>query len=171
MPSIFVSGIAGTMSGPGAPRARGGAGRLVPPVCRPGRSGGPQVCSLLLLFPVSLVEIARIGNQGRSVRFPSPGPGPPGAPVPARAGARDTLPEAANSLIGAQWPPDPLGPTPAGRMKEFFPGGNFYPLLSLMGTDQERSDLDMFIYNFMQHSLESPSLLRVGRRLSLPETG
>ena len=126
---------------------------------------------MLLLFPVMVVDIARIGDPGRYGLFLSPDPGPPGVPIPARVGARDTLPEALDGLIGAPSPLIPRGSTPAGRMKEFFPEGNLYPLLSSTGTNRERSYLDIFIYNFVQYSPESPSPLRVGRRLSLPETG
>jgi len=133
--------------------------------------GRPRGCSLLLLFPVMVVDMARIGDPGRYGLFLSPDPGPPGVPIPARVGARDTLPEALDGLIGAPSPLIPRGSTPAGRMKEFFPEGNLYPLLSSTGTNQERSDLDIFIYNFVQYSPESPSPLRVGRRLSLPGTG
>jgi hypothetical protein len=108
--------------------------------------GRPRGCSLLLLFPVMVVDIARIGDPGRYGLFLSPDPGPPGVPIPARVGARDTLPEALDGLIGAPSPLIPRGSTPAGRMKEFFPEGNLYPLLSSTGTNQERSDLDIFIY-------------------------
>lgn len=108
--------------------------------------GRPRGCSLLLLFPVMVVDIARIGDPGRYGLFLSPDPGPPGVPIPARVGARDTLPEALDGLIGAPSPLIPRGSTPAGRMKEFFPEGNLYPLLSSTGTNRERSDLDIFIY-------------------------
>lgn len=45
--------------------------------------GRPRGCSLLLLFPVMVVDIARIGDPGRYGLFLSPDPGPPGVPIPA----------------------------------------------------------------------------------------
>jgi len=45
--------------------------------------GRPRGCSLVALFSVIVVFVARIGNRGRFVCIFPPGPGPPGVPIPA----------------------------------------------------------------------------------------
>ena len=141
------------------------------PSAGPEAPGRPWGCSLLLLFPSIFVLIARIWDRGRPGRFPSFGLGPRGAPIPAPGGAcRKIHMVLLIAGVGCYRLLNRLWSFPAGLMKQIFPEGNFYPLLSSTGPYQKRSDLDTFIYKVVRHPRRSPSSLRVGRRLSLPET-
>lgn len=67
-------------------RARGGRDRSFVPFAAPEPSGQPRGCSVIAPFPAGVDDMTRTGNPGRHGLFISPGTGPPGVAIPARAG-------------------------------------------------------------------------------------
>lgn len=143
----------------------------------PGRSAGPEPsgrprrCSLLLLFPVMVVGMARIGDRGRPGLFLSPGPGPPGATIPARAGLGEGSFKA--WMAGKRDIRDRMGSgrCAARKMKEFFPQAGFCPFLSQISPSQQRYVLEKLLYQYLQVLPQTPPPSRGRRRRSHPQTG
>jgi len=68
-------------------RARGVRDRSPDRSATPEPSGRPRGCSLIAPFPARVDDMTRTGDPGRHGLLLSPGPGPPGAGIPARGGA------------------------------------------------------------------------------------